>query len=81
MTDTIYEIHYDKEADFLEVFFGEPTPCFTEEPEEGVFIRKDENTSEVKSVGIFAFGKRVYLLKRLLQKLDKKLPSEIDFSD
>ena len=81
MTDTIYEIYYDKEADFLEVFFGEPTPCYAEEPEEGVFIRKDENTNEVKSVGILSFGKRAYLLKKLLQNLNKTLPNEIDTSD
>ncbi|MBS3088412.1 DUF2283 domain-containing protein [Candidatus Pacearchaeota archaeon] len=81
MTDTIYEIYYDKEADFLEVFFGEPTPCYAEEPEEGVFIRKDENTNEVKSVGILSFGKRAYLLKKLLQNLNKTLPNEIDISD
>ena len=81
MTDTIYEIYYDKEADFLEVFFGEPTPSYTEEPEEGVFIRKDENTNELKSIGILAFGKRAYLLKKLLQGLNKKLPNEINISD
>jgi len=81
MTDTIYEIYYNKEADFLEVFFGEPTPCYAEEPEEGVFIRKDENTNEVKSVGILSFGKRAYLLKKLLQNLNKTLPNEIDTSD
>lgn len=80
MTET-YEIYYNKEADFLEIFFGEPTPCYAEEPEEGVFIRKDEKTNEIKSIGIIAFGKRIQILKRLLQKINKKLPSEIDISN
>ena len=39
--DTIYEIYYDKEADFLEVFIGEQTKSLSEEVEPGVFIRKD----------------------------------------
>ena len=77
----IYEIYYDKEADFLEIFFGESSHCYAEEPEDGIFIRKDKETDEVKSVGILAFGKRVQILKRLLQQLGKKLPSEIDISD
>lgn len=75
-----YEINYDEGADFLEVFFGEPTKCKTEEPEDGVFVRRDVETDEVKSVGILGFRKRVEVLGRLLQKLGKKLPSEIDIS-
>jgi uncharacterized protein YuzE len=75
-----YEIHYDTEADFLEIFFGESTKCYAEEPEEGVFVRKDEKTKEVKSIGIVGFRKRVQVLKRLMEQIGKKLPREIDIS-
>ncbi len=72
-----YDIYYDEESDFLEVFFGEPTKCYAEEPENGVFIRRDEETNEVKSVGIFSFKKRAQLLKKILEKINLKLPLEI----
>ena len=41
-----YDIYYDKEADFLEIFFGKPSKSHAEEIEEGVFVRRDENTNE-----------------------------------
>ena len=72
-----YEIHYDKEGDFLEVFFGEPTKCYTEEPEEGVFIRKDQKTDKVKSIGILAFSKRIQILKKISNQIGIDLPLEI----
>ena len=72
-----YEIHYEKESDFLEVLFGEPTKCIASEVQEGVFVRKDINTGEVKSVGILGFKKRTQLFKKILASLDKKLPLEI----
>ena len=62
-----YDIYHDEEGDFLEVFFG-------------VFIRKDVDTNEVKSIGILSFSKRMHLLKKLLSQLNKKLPREIDIS-
>ncbi len=77
MKNQIYEIYYDKEGDFLEVFFGEPSKCYTEEPEEGVLIRKDQKTSEIKSIGILAFSKRVYLLKDILKQINMQIPLDI----
>ena len=79
MTKQIYEIYYDGEADFLEVFFGEPTKAYTEEPEEGVFIRKDEIIEEIKSIGILAFKKRAkeMILKRILKQLGISIPLQI----
>jgi len=53
--EEIYEIYYDKEADFLEVFIGEPSECIATEIEKGVFVRKDIKTGEVKSIGIINF--------------------------
>ena len=70
-------IYYDQEGDFLEVFFGEPTPCLAEEIEPDVFIRRDEKTNEVKSIGIIGFKKRTSILRELLEKLNLNFP--IDF--
>lgn len=72
-----YEIHYEKESDFLEVLFGEPSKCIASEVQDGVFIRKDISTEEVKSIGILGFKKRFKLLKQLIASLNKKLPIEI----
>jgi len=72
-----FEIHYDKDSDFLEIFFGEPTSCLTEEIEPDVFIRKDEKTKEIKSVGIFSFKKRPNILKKILEKINLTIPLNI----
>lgn len=72
-----YEIQYEKESDFLEVLFGEPTKCIASEIQEGVFARKDIKTGEVKSIGILGFKKRVQLLKKVLASFNLQLPIEI----
>lgn len=78
MENHTYEIYYDEIGDFLEVFFGEPTKCYTEEPEQGIFIRKDQETNEVKSIGIISFKKRgTQILTKLLLQINKKLPLQI----
>jgi hypothetical protein len=59
-------LHYDEEGDFLEISTGEPTECYADEIESGVFIRKDENTNEVKSIGILGFKKRSKNLKDVI---------------
>jgi hypothetical protein len=51
-----------KDADFLEVFFGDSSDCYVDEPELGVFLRKDENTDDVKSIRIIGFKKRAEVL-------------------
>tara|TARA_Y100000310_G_scaffold293903_1_gene323896 strand:+ start:142 stop:378 length:237 start_codon:yes stop_codon:yes gene_type:complete len=73
-----YEIHYDEEADFLEVFFGEPTQSTAEEIEADVFVRRDEQTNEVKSVMIFGFKKRAGILKEILEKINMRLPLNVN---
>lgn len=73
-----YEIYYDKEADFLEVFFGKKTKCYADEIEQGIFIRKDENTDEIKSIGILGFKKRAGILKKILNKINLDFPLEIN---
>ena len=72
----IMRLHYDEEGDFLEISTGKPTKCYTEEVEPGIFIRKDEKTKEVKSIGILSFKSRSKNLKDIILKL----PIEINFS-
>jgi len=75
-----YDVYYDEEGDFLEVTFGVPSEReYSDEIEEGVFVTKDEETNEVKGVGILSFKKRVEVLKRILDRVGKRLPIEIGF--
>ena len=69
-------VHYDEEGDFLEIEVGKPTKCYAEEVEPGVFLRIDEKTKEIKSVGILSFKKR----SKELKDIKLKLPIEINFS-
>lgn len=48
-------VYYDEEGDFLEISAGKPARCHATEIRPGVFLRKDEKTEEVKSVGILGF--------------------------
>ncbi|MAH07061.1 hypothetical protein CMI38_02305 [Candidatus Pacearchaeota archaeon] len=81
MNNQTYEIHYDEEGDFLEVFFGEPSKCYTEEPEQGVLIRKDQETDKIKSIGIIAFSKRIQILRKILNQINMNLPLEISLPE
>ena len=69
-------IYYDEEGDFLEISVGNPTKCYASEVRPGVFLRIDEKSEEVKSVGILGFKKRAKDLKDI--KLD--IPVEVNFS-
>ena len=69
-------VHYDEEGDFLEIAIGTPTACYAEEVEPGVFIRIDEKTKEVKSIGVLGFKKR----SKTPQDITLKLPIELNFS-
>ena len=69
-------VYYDEEGDFLEISVGKPSKCYASELGQGVFLRIDEKTEEVKSVGILGFKKRTKDLKDI--KLD--IPVEVNFS-
>jgi len=75
------DIYYDEEGDYLEVSFGAPPEKeYTEDlGSEEVLITRDENTNEVKSIGIIAFKKRAKeeILKRVLKQLGMSMPLEI----
>ena len=73
-----YDIYYDEEGDFLEITFGIPSEKdYAEEIEPGVFITRDEESNEVKGVGILSFKKRAEILKRILKQVHIALPLEI----
>lgn len=80
MKSQTYNIYYDEESDFLEVLFGEPSECYAEEIEPGIFIRKDEKTGEIKSIGILSFRKRTEILKKLLNEKGLELPLDISIN-
>ena len=69
-------VYYDEEGDFLEISIGKPTKSFAEEVKPGIFLRFDEKTEQVKSVGILNFKNRAKDLKDI--KLE--LPVEVNFS-
>lgn len=69
-------VHYDEEGDFLEIASGIPTRCYAEEVQPGVFVRRDEKTKKVKSIGILSFKKRTHKLK----DVEISLPYEVSFT-
>ena len=69
-------VYYDEEGDFLEISAGKPSKCIASELGNGIFLRKDEKSEEVKSIGTLGFKKRAKDLKDI--KLD--IPVEVNFS-
>ena len=81
MQEEIYEIYYDKGADFLEIFLGESSECIASEVEKGIFVRKDIKTNKVKSISILNFKKRADILNKILSKLKINIPLDIRPTD
>ena len=69
-------VYYDDEGDFLEISIGKPTKCYAEEVQPGIFLRKDEKTNEVRSIGIVSFKKR----SKDMKDIKLNLPIEVNFS-
>ena len=80
MEPKTYNIYYDEESDFLEVFFGEPSESYAKEVEPGVFVRRDDKTDKVTSIGILSYKKRADILKVFLKKINLKLPINIELN-
>ena len=57
MEENKYEIHYDEDADFLEIFFGEPSSAIAEEIEPDIFIARPVavNFHHIKSFFVFYY--------------------------
>jgi len=58
-------IYYDKESDYLEIRFGEPTESHYEKIGEDTFARIDEQTGEKKGYAIFSVQKGTSSLKTI----------------
>ena len=73
------DIYYDEEGDYLEVSFGAPPKReYTEDLDSGeILITRDEDTNEIKSIGIIAFKKRNGILKEVLKRLNLSIPLEV----
>lgn len=69
-------VHYDEEGDFLEISVGKPTECYATEVEPGVFIRIDEASGDVKSIGILSFKER----SKHIKDIGLQLPLDIQLS-
>ena len=63
------EMHYDEEADYLEIFVGEPREDYGEHISKDIVIFKYEDNDQLYGVGIFNFKKRAANLNDVLSKL------------
>ena len=50
-------VYYDKEGDYLEIRFGEPTESTYEKIGPDTFVRIDKKTKEVKGCAVYNFQK------------------------
>lgn len=69
-------IHYDEEADFLEIRIGNPTKSYFEDIGNDIFERLDEKTKAIKGFAIFNFKKRT----ENLNDINVNLPVKIDLT-
>lgn len=77
------DIYYDEQVDFLEISFGIPPETeYTEDIEKRVFVTRDRETNNVKSIGILNFktDSREDVLKKILKKLQISIPFNISIS-
>lgn len=63
------EMRYDEEADYLEIFVGEPREDYGEHKSEDIVIFKYEDNNQLYGIGIFNFKKRAVNLNDVLNKL------------
>jgi len=70
------EIRYDEEADYLEIFVGEPREDYGEHISEDIVIFKYEDNDQLYGVGIFNFKKRAANLSDVLSKLPVSIKIE-----
>ncbi len=64
-------IHYDPEADYLEVRFGTVTTAYYTELGNDMFERRDEKTNQIKGYALFNMKKR-----KQIQDFEMVIPSE-----
>ena len=70
------EMRYDEEADYLEIFVGEPREDYGEHISEDIVIFKYEDNDQLYGIGIFNFKKRAANLNDVLSKLPVSIKIE-----
>ena len=70
------KMHYDEEADYLEIFVGEPREDYGEHISKDIVIFKYEDNDQLYGVGIFNFKKRAANLNDVLSKLPVSIKIE-----
>ena len=73
------EMHYDEEADYLEIFVGEPREDYGDHISEDIVIFKYEDNDQLYGIGIFNFKKRASDLKDVLSKLPVSIKIEPNY--
>ncbi len=68
-------VYYDEQGDFLEISSGKPLLSIAAETQPGVFVRVDELTGDVRSIGILNFKKR----SKNKKDINVNLPFEVVF--
>lgn len=66
-------IYYDEEADYLEIFVGEPRQDYGEHISDDIVLFKYEDTEDLYGIGIFNFKKQSKHLQNALSKLPFRL--------
>ncbi len=69
-------IHWDAEADYLEVRFGKPTESYYEDRGDDLFERHDEKTDEITGYAFFNVQKRMKT-KRAPQDIVVDVPTAL----
>ena len=70
------EMRYDEEADYLEIFVGEPREDYGEHISKDIAKFKYEDNDQLYGVGIFNFRKRAANLNDVLSKLPVSIKIE-----
>ncbi len=70
------EIHYDEEADYLEIFVGKSREDYGEHISKDIVIFKYEDNDQLYGIGIFNFKERASDLKDVLSKLPVSIKIE-----
>ena len=63
------EMHHDEEADYLEIFVGEPRADYGEHISKDIVLFKYKDNDKLYEIGIFNFKKRASSLKDVLSNL------------
>ncbi len=70
------EMKYDEEADYLEIFVGEPREDYGEHISKDIVLFKYEDNDQLYGIGIFNFKKRAANLNDVLSKLPVSIKIE-----